>query len=205
MNTPENTTTRIDGKAVTPETETPMPADPAASSAESAPVIDETEPPATSKPPTAEEQMAALQAEVTKNRDDLLRGRADLENTRKRLQREKEDAVKYANASLLERLLPVVDNFELGLSAAKSSPETAAIVSGMAMVQKQLESFLSESGMQTLGAPGEKFDPNLHDALGEEGSDEVPEGQVLRVQRKGYKLKERLLRPASVFVSKGKG
>ena len=141
---------------------------------------------------------------MAQQRDQALRDRADLENTRKRLQREKEDAVKYANASLLERLLPIVDNFELGLMAARQAPEAAAVVNGMAMVQKQLEGFLSENGMQSIAAGGEKFDPNLHDALGEEPSAGVPEGHVIRVQRKGYKLKDRLLRPASVFVSQGK-
>ena len=75
----------------------------------------------------------------------------------------------------------------------------------MGMVQKQLEAFLAESGMTTIDATGQKFDPNLHEALGEETSAEVPEGNVLRQQRKGYKLRERLLRPASVFVSKGQG
>ena len=192
MNTPENTTTRIDGKAVTPEAETP----PAGRSPGAGTPAAE---------PTLEERLAQLQAELTQGRDQALRDRADLENTRKRLQREKEEAVKYANASLLERLLPVVDNFELGLMAARQAPEAGAVVNGMAMVQKQLESFLSENGMQSLAVEGEKFDPNLHDALGEEPSADVPEGHVIRVQRKGYKLKDRLLRPASVFVSKGKG
>ena len=187
MNTPENTTTRIDGKMVTPETETTRP-----QPGEDAPAA------------SPEDQVARFQAEVAQQRDQALRDRADLENTRKRLQREKEDAVKYANASLLERLLPIVDNFELGLMAAKQSPEAAAVVNGMAMVQKQLEGFLSENGMQSIAAEGEKFDPNLHDALGEETSAEVPEGHVIRVQRKGYRLKDRLLRPASGFVPRGR-
>ena len=189
MNTPENTTTRIDGKMVTPETETVPPP-----GGENAPAAE----------PSVEERLAKLQAEVAQSREQALRDRADLENTRKRLQREKEEAVKYANANLLEELLPVVDNFELGLMAARQAPEAAAVVSGMAMVQKQLEGFLSKNGMTAAGEAGDKFDPNLHDALGEEPNANVPEGHVIRVQRKGYKLKDRLLRPASVFVSKGK-
>ena len=178
MNTPENTTTTIDGKPVAPEQEG-------------------------SAPVSAEEAAANLQAELDRQRDQTLRDRADLENTRKRLQREKEDAVKYANSNLLERLLPVVDNFEMGMMMARQAPGAEAVVMGMTMVQKQLESFLSENGMQTIDAVGQKFDPNLHEALGEEANAEVPEGQVIRVQRKGYKLRDRLLRPASVFVSKG--
>ena len=178
MNTPENTTTTIDGKPTPPEQEGPVPV-------------------------SAEEMAAKLQTEMDRQCDQALRDRADLENTRKRLQREKEDAVKYANATLLEKLLPVVDNFEMGMMMARQSPGADSVVLGMTMVQKQLESFLSENGMQTIDAVGQKFDPNLHEALGEETHAEVPEGQVVRQQRKGYKLRDRLLRPASVFVSKG--
>ena len=191
MNTPENTTTRIDGKPVSPGTE----GHPAEDATPFAP---------DHIAPSAEDQAAKLQAEVSAMRDQALRDRADLENTRKRLQREKEDSVRYANSSLLEKLLPVVDNFELGLLAARQSTEASAVLSGMAMVQKQLEEFLREQGMLTIDAVGQKFDPNLHEALGEEASDEAPEGVVIRQLRKGYKLKDRLLRPANVFVSKGK-
>lgn len=188
MNTPENTTTTIDGKPTPPEQDGPAAAGGT---------------PSPTAPPTAEELAARLQTELTQQRDQALRDRADLENTRKRLQREKEDAVKYANSTLLEKLLPVVDNFEMGMMMARQAPGADSVVLGMTMVQKQLENFLSENGMQTIDAVGQKFDPNLHEALGEEASTEVPEGQVIRQQRKGYKLRDRLLRPASVFVSKG--
>ena len=195
MTTPENTTTRIDGKPASPETEgaAETPAAGTAPSAEPA-------------PETAEARADRLQAELDKMRDQTLRDRADIDNTRKRLQREKEDAVRYANGSLLEKLLPVMDNFELGLTEARrTAGEGSAVLVGMGMVQKQLEGFLSDSGMTVIDATGQKFDPNLHEALGEETSADVPEGNVLRQQRKGYKLRDRLLRPASVFVSKGQG
>ena len=193
MTTPENTTTRIDGKPASPESggAAEMPA------AETA---------APSAPETAEAHADRLQAEMDKMRDQTLRDRADMDNTRKRLQREKEEAVRYANGSLLEKLLPVMDNFELGLmEARRTSGEGSAVLVGMGMVQKQLEAFLAESGMTTIDATGQKFDPNLHEALGEEPSADVPEGSVIRQQRKGYKLRDRLLRPASVFISKGQG
>ena len=193
MNTPENTTTKIDGRAENPENETHVDSDAAKPSA------DET------RPVSPEETIAKLQALINQQKDQTLRDRADLENTRKRLQREKEDAVRYANTRLLETLLPILDNFELGMTEAKRTTEGGAVLIGMSMVQKQLENFLTESGLQSIEATGQKFDPNLHEALGEEASNEVPEGQVIRVQRKGYKLKDRLIRPASVFVSKGKG
>ena len=193
MNTPENTTTKIDGRAENPENEVPAGADAAQ------PPTDET------RPATPEETIAKLQAQIDQQKDQTLRDRADLENTRKRLQREKEDAVRFANTRLLETLLPILDNFELGMMEAKRTAEGGAVLVGMSMVQKQLENFLTESGLQSIEAAGQKFDPNLHEALGEEPSNDVPEGQVIRVQRKGYKLKDRLIRPASVFVSKGKG
>lgn len=188
MNTPENTTTKIDGKAVSPEEE--------GAGTAGTTFLEHEEPPAT-------DPVQELEAEVARLKDQVLRDRADLENTRKRLMREKEEAVKYANAVLLEKLLPVVDNFELGLSAARQSSDSSAVLSGMAMVQKQLEDFLRDHGMQPLDAVGQRFDPNLHEALGEEASGEVPEGFVIRQLRKGYKLRDRLLRAANVFVSKG--
>ena len=192
MNTPENTTTKIDGRAEPPENCLPTGAD-AAPETEHA------------RPASPEETIAKLQAQIDQQKDQTLRDRADLENTRKRLQREKEDAVRYANTRLLETLLPILDNFELGMMEARRTAEGGAVLVGMSMVQKQLESFLTESGLQPIEAAGQKFDPNLHEALGEEPSNDVPEGQVIRVQRKGYKLKDRLIRPASVFVSKGRG
>ena len=192
MNTPENTTTKIDGRAENPEFEGAAPEGTMQATSED-------------RPATPEETIARLQTLIDQQKDQTLRDRADLENTRKRLQREKEDAVRYANTRLLETLLPILDNFELGMMEAKRTAEGSAVLVGMSMVQKQLESFLTESGLQAIEATGQKFDPNLHEALGEEASADVPEGLVLRVQRKGYKLKDRLIRPASVFVSKANG
>ncbi len=138
-----------------------------------------------------------------KFRDLYLRSQADLDNYRKRATREIEDARRYANLSLLERLLPVLDNFELGLDAARQSPGAENILQGMSMVQKQLQDFLRESGAEPIEAVGAEFDPNLHEALGQEPSDEAPEGVITRQLRRGYKLKDRLLRPSAVMVSKG--
>ncbi|HVJ56352.1 MAG TPA: nucleotide exchange factor GrpE [Terrimicrobiaceae bacterium] len=142
-------------------------------------------------------------AEVEKYKDAALRARADLDNYRKRVAREKEDAIRYANNSLLESLLPILDNFELGLEAAKSTPEATGIVQGLQMVRKQLEDFLRDQGVEIVIAEGNPFDPNLHDAVAHEPSQNVTEGTVIRQLRKGFKLKDRLIRPASVIVSKG--
>jgi molecular chaperone GrpE len=149
-------------------------------------------------------ELAALREDFEKFKDLYLRSQADLDNFRKRAAREREDAVRYANASLLERLLPVLDNFELGLDAARQSGDGAeSILQGMGMVQKQLQDFLRDSGVEVIDAVGAPFDPNVHEALGQEPSTEIAEGVVSRQIRRGYKLRDRLLRPAAVIVSKG--
>jgi molecular chaperone GrpE len=159
-------------------------------------------------PPKDAEQEAEIaevdfEAEAAKLKDLALRTRADLDNFRKRALREKEDAIRYANNGLLERLLPVIDNFELGLDAAKSAADTASILQGMSMVHKQLQDFLKNNGLEEVQAEGQAFDPNKHDAVSQEFSAEVPEGHVVRQVRKGYKIKDRLVRASSVIVSKG--
>ncbi len=152
---------------------------------------------------TEDGSVAQLQADMERFKELAMRSLADLDNYRKRAAREKEDAIKYANAGYLERLIPILDNFELGLAAARSGNEGSSILSGMEMVFKQLQDFLTDSGVQVVDAMGQTFDPNLHEAIGQEESDQ-PEGKVVRQIRKGFKLKDRLLRPAIVMVSKGK-
>ena len=150
------------------------------------------------------EQLARLKSEVGKYKEAALRSAADLDNYRKRMTREKEEAIRYANTSFLERLIPILDNFKLGLQAAKAGGGQSAILDGMTMVFKQLEDFLSSSGVETIEARGQVFDPNLHEAIAQEHSAEFDEGVVIRQLRKGYRLKDRLIRPANVVVSKGK-
>ncbi|MFL6527323.1 MAG: nucleotide exchange factor GrpE [Chthoniobacterales bacterium] len=153
--------------------------------------------------PEEQDELANVQADLDRFRDLALRSQADFENYKKRCQREKEEAVKYANTSLLERLVTIIDNFELGLSAAKGEGENSAIYSGMSMVLKQLNDFLADNGLQPVEAEGQPFDPKLHEAIGHEPSDTIPENHVIRQTRRGYRFKDRLLRPSSVVVSKG--
>ena len=150
----------------------------------------------------SDDAMAGLQADLDRFRDLALRSQADFENYKKRAAREKEDAVKYANSSLLQRLVSILDNFELGLAAAKTESEQSPIYSGMVLVQKQLNDLLEENGLQTIEADGKKFDPNLHEAIAHEPSGSA-EGTVIRQARRGYRFKDRLLRPARVVVSSG--
>ena len=167
------------------------------------PTTEET--PETSIPePTEESALIVMQNDILRFKDLALRTQADFENFRKRAAREKEDASKYANAGFLEKLLPILDNFELGLNAARTDANASPIIAGMDMVAKQLQDFLTGAGVEVVKAEGEKFDPNLHEAVAQEANAEVPEGVIVRQLRKGYKLRDRLLRPAMVMVSKGK-
>ena len=150
----------------------------------------------------SDDAMAGLQADLDRFRDLALRSQADFDNYKKRAAREKEDAVKYANSSLLQRLVSILDNFELGLAAAKTGGTQSPIYSGMVLVQKQLNDLLEENGLQSIEAEGQKFDPNLHEAIAHEPSD-TPEETVIRQARRGYRFKDRLLRPARVIVSSG--
>ena len=154
---------------------------------------------------TEEDLVASLQSDLDRFRDLASRTQADFENYKKRAARERDEGIKYANRTLLERLVPIIDNFELGLSAAREESTHSAIYSGMSMVLKQLTDFLADNGLQPIDAVGKQFDPNLHEAIGHEPSDDVPEGQVIRQTRRGYRMKDRLLRPAAVVVSSGAG
>ena len=153
---------------------------------------------------TEEKAMSRLQADLDRFKDLAMRSAADLENLRKRSTREKEETVRYANVTLLEKLVPIVDNFELGLAAAKQEGESSPVYQGLLMVAKQLHDFLAGQGVEPVNAEGTEFDPNLHEAMAQEASESLPEGMVVRQLRKGYKLRDRLLRPATVIVSKGK-
>ena len=150
-----------------------------------------------------EDPTANLQADLDRFRDLAMRSQADFENYKKRATREKEEAVRFANSSLLERLIAIIDNFELGLSAARAEGEQSPIYSGMMLVLKQLTDCLADNGLEPIEAEGRQFDPNLHEAIAHEPSDKIPEGKVIRQTRRGYRFKDRLLRPSSVVVSSG--
>jgi len=153
--------------------------------------------------PAEDDSTDELQTDLNRFRDLALRTQADFENFKKRSTREKEDAIKYANSALLEKLIAIIDNFELGLEAARSEGEKSPVFSGMSMVLKQLMDFLKDHGLQGIDATGQRFDPNLHEAISHEPSHEFAEETVIRQTRRGYRMKDRLLRPSSVVVSSG--
>jgi len=152
------------------------------------------------------EQIEELRQKVAKSEehwDRLLRTTADLENFKKRAARERIDAIRNANESLLQKLLPVLDNFEMALAAASTEPASAqSLQTGIAMIHSQLKNALAEAGLEEIEAAGKPFDPNFHEAVAQKETSDVPEGQVVQQMRKGYRFRERLLRPASVIVAR---
>ena len=148
--------------------------------------------------------MEALELEVAKWKDLALRTQANLENYRKRMSREQEESRRYANTSLVSALLPVLDNFALGLQAARQSTDPTGVLMGMEMVEKQIQDFLADQKVESIRAqPGDAFDPAHHEAMMQEYSNDIPAGDIVREIRSGYMMNGRLLRAASVVVSKG--
>jgi molecular chaperone GrpE len=145
-------------------------------------------------------QAEAATDELTKWRELAMRTAAEYDNYRKRCVKDREEFTRYANRGLLEELLPVVDNFEMGMMMA-GQDTSSMIYIGMSMVQKQLGDFLASQGVEAIPTEvGQMFDHNVHEAIQSEPSDQ-PAGTILRVLRRGYNLKGRLLRPANVIVA----
>ncbi len=158
---------------------------------------------------TTREQLTELKARAAKadeHWDRLLRTAADFENFKKRAARERHDAAQSATAALVNKLLPVLDHFEMAQAAAHNAqaPQsgTAALQDGITMIQQQLKSILAETGLEEVDASDRPFDPTLHEAVSQLETADAPEGQVVQQIRKGYKLRDRLLRPATVVVAK---
>ena len=169
---------------------------------------DNTEPVATidaaSVTPEQLEELKERAAKADEHWDRLLRTTADFDNFKKRAARERAEAIQFANSALLQKLLPVLDSFEMALAAAQAAKDEKmnSLQTGITMVQSQLKNILLESGLEEIDAAGKPFDPAQHEAVSEQETAEVPEGQVVQQIRKGYKLRERLLRPAAVIVAK---
>jgi len=159
---------------------------------------------ATNLSPEQLEELKCRAAKADENWERLLRTTADFDNFKKRAARERQEAIKFANESLIQKIVPVLDNFEMALAAAQSSSTdgSKSLSEGVAMIHSQLRQALAESGLEEISATGQVFDPNLHEAVSQQESSEVAEGQVLQQLRKGYKLRERLIRAATVIVAK---
>jgi molecular chaperone GrpE len=175
------------------------PSSQAAENAEPVATID-----AASLAPEQLEELKARAAKADENWERLVRTSADFDNFKKRAARERTEAVQFANVSLIQKLLPVLDSFEMALAAAQNAKDekSASLQAGIVMVQSQLKNILAETGLEEIDATGKPFDPAQHEAVSQQETAEVPEGQVIQQVRKGYKIRERLLRPASVIVAK---
>lgn len=143
-------------------------------------------------------ELEAVKAEASTIR---LRALAEMENFKKRLQREKDDQVKYAAEKVLGDLLPTLDNLDLALQYGSQAEECRNMMIGVEMTRTMLLDALRKHGLLPVGEAGQEFDPNDHEAVGQEASDSVPAGSIIRVMQKGYRLGDRLLRPARVIVS----
>jgi molecular chaperone GrpE len=150
------------------------------------------------------EELKQRAAKADENWDRLLRTTADLDNYKKRAAREKQDAIKFANENLINKLVPVLDALDMALVATQSAKNqaTQSLQAGINMVYQQLKAVLTEAGLEEIDAAGKPFDPNLHEAVSQKETVEVPEDHVAEQMRKGYKLRDRLLRPASVVVAR---
>src|SRR5450631_985345 len=162
---------------------------------------------AASAPELTPEELTELQKRAAKADDNwerLLRVTADFENFKKRAARERTEAAQFANAALLQKLLPILDNFEMAQAAAQNTPggSLTSLQAGIAMIQQQLKSALVESGLEELDANGKPFDPTFHEAVSQQESDAAPEGHVIQQIRNGYTFRDRLLRPSAVIVAK---
>ena len=152
----------------------------------------------------SDQVVAGLEAEKQDLQDKLLRLAAEFENYKRRINRERETAFKYAEEALLKDLLPTIDNLERALAQESGPDDGQAMRQGVDLTLKALLAATAKFGLAPIDSLGQPFDPNLHEALVMEASDAVPPQSVLREFEKGYYYKDRLLRAAKVVVAKAK-
>jgi molecular chaperone GrpE len=184
------------------------------------PAPDQTAAPQTDAPAHADHQaampgakhhddvIADLRREASDLKDKFLRAHADMDNLRKRTEREKEDAAKYANTRFARDLLTIGDTFQRALAAvppgaADADPALKALVDGVEMTEREFVSVLDRHGVKRIEAQGQPFNPHLHQAVMQQANAEVPDGTVITVFQPGYTIEDRTLRPAMVVVSTG--
>ena len=147
-----------------------------------------------------EEQVRLKDEEILKQKDTFLREKAELDNFKKRLTKEKEDFAQFANERLLKELLQIEDNLERAMEAPNATLES--LKEGVEMIQKQFKDFLKNQKVEVIEAFGKPFDPNLHEVLNQQESEEHEENTVIEEYSKGFTLNGRILRPAKVVISK---
>lgn len=162
--------------------------------------------------PDSEKEPAGPEAEQTvdpateaqKEIEDMrLRMAAEMENFKKRLAREHQEQMRYASEKVLAGLLPALDNLDLAIQYGSQHEACKDMMQGIEMTRRQLLDAVGQSGLASVGEKGEEFNPAIHEAIGMEADDSVAQGAVARVLQRGYKLHDRLLRPAKVMVNNG--
>ncbi len=157
----------------------------------------------TADQPEAEVSLDELRRQLQEATDKQMRVRAELENFRKRMQREAGEVREYAKASTIEEFLTVFDHFQMAMDHMDQTPDASTIKQGMEMILGEFRKTFVNLGVEQINAQGRPFDPGEHEAVAEESSESVPAGIVLRQWKCGYRLGSRLLRPATVVVSSG--
>ena len=170
-------------------------AEPAAEQAAEAPAQDAPE------APSAEE---VLKQQLAEANDRNLRLMAEFDNFRRRSAKEQLELIETANGKLLEKLSEVQDNFERAFASENKAKDLEAFEKGMQMIYNQFAKILTDAGLEQIDPTGAEFDPNCHEALMQQPSETIPEGHVVTVFQKGYKLKNKILKTAKVIVSSGK-
>lgn len=170
----------------------------------------ESAPQAPESPPTDElETLRGELAEIEQKADDYLRlaqrTQADFINYRRRMEDERAQQARDAGLSVLQRLFPILDDFERAISNASEAERESGWGQGVLLVERNLRGVLAAEGVEPIGAEGAEFDPRLHEALGSAPSEDVAEGHVLHVVRQGYRKGDRVLRPTQVIVAKRPG
>src|SRR5688572_21433465 len=152
-----------------------------------------------------QQALVAKAEEVKALNDKYLRLAAEFDNYKRLAQRDQRDQIRFGNEQLLKELLPVVDNLERAIKAAKDSKTAQGLVQGVDLTLKQLEGVLSKFGVQSIPTMGQRFDPSGHQAVASVPSTQVPDQHVVEEFQRGYRLHDRILRPAMVTVSSGAG
>jgi molecular chaperone GrpE len=147
------------------------------------------------------EEVEELKRQLDEKQDRLLRALAEVDNVKRRTQRERDEYVRYANESLIRELLPALDNFDRALDAARAAREAAKVVEGITLIQRELLRVLERVGVTRYSSLGERFDPNRHEAAGRTVSVEQPPDTIVAELAPGYMLNGRMLRPAHVVVA----
>lgn len=147
-------------------------------------------------------KIKGIQESVEKNFDLYIRSQAEMDNIKKRFQKEKGELIKFSNESLIKQILPVMDNLEKAIIHAQENDSYQALLEGVGLTLRGLKGVLVKGGMEEVKAVGEAFDPNFHEAISVQKDNSIQSGTVLKELQKGYTLNNRLIRPALVVVSK---